>query len=283
MSWWTTDVINRWAGVYLLGMAVLVLLTVAAGMRLPVGQCGHPTVRGGLCRRPVAPEREHCGIPAHRQDWKPRSMITALVTALVGALLLAVHPLPRHDLTTTTAPLPLPAISSYTAPTITPAISAPGAPTASAEPDRPSQDSRPDAAPAGTATTSTQSAPSGGPADVGDYSRDDATAGGPAPAATMPATTTPTVMIPNMIGSSEATARQRAADTDLPYTVVHQAVIDPALDGVVIDQDPHGGTRGRAGDTITLTVGRYTTPAPEPTSDTTFAPATPEPATSPTA
>ena len=280
MSWWTTDVINRWLAVYLLGIAVLVLLTVAAGMRLPVGQCGHPTVRGGLCRRPVAPEREHCGIPAHRQDWKPRSMITALVTALAGTLLLAIHPLPRHDLTTTTAPLPLPAISSYTAPTITPNTSAPGATTTSAEPDRPSTA---DATPAVPATTSTQPAPSGGPADVGDYSRDDATAGGPAPAATMPATTTPTVMIPNMIGSSEAAARQRAADTDLPYTVVHQAVIDPALGGVVIDQDPVGGTRGRAGDSITLTVGRYTTPAPEPTSDTTFAPATPEPATSPTA
>lgn len=280
MSWWTTDVINRWAGVYLLGMAVLVLLTVAAGMRLPVGQCGHPTVRGGLCRRPIAPEREHCGIPAHRQDWKPRSMITALVTALAGTLLLALHPLPRHDLTTTTAPLPLPAISSYTAPTITPNTSAPGATTTSAEPDRPSTAN---ATPAVPATTSTQSTPSGGPADVGDYSRDDATAGGTAPAATMPATTTPTVMIPNMIGSPESTARQRAADTDLPYTVIHQAVIDPALDGIVIDQDPQGGTRGRAGDTITLTVGRYTAPTAAETPTTEPATGQPAPSTNTTA
>lgn len=114
-------------------------------------------------------------------------------------------------------------------------------------------------------TTSATTARSAGPADVGDYSRNDATAGGPAPAATMPTTKIPTVLVPDMIGSRETTARQRAAATDLPYTIVHQAVTDPALDGIVVDQDPISGTRGRAGDTITLAVGRYTAPTTAPT------------------
>lgn len=123
MSWWSIDVTNRWAGAGLLFFAVLALLIVVAGLFVADGQCGHPTVQGGLCRRPLAPGRTHCGIPAHRQDWKTRNTITALVAALAGMVLLAFHPLPRHDLATP-QPLAQPPVASYT-PTAMPSPTTP--------------------------------------------------------------------------------------------------------------------------------------------------------------
>ncbi|HIW28566.1 MAG TPA: PASTA domain-containing protein [Candidatus Luteococcus avicola] len=273
MSWWTSDVINHWTAVMLLFLAVAWLLTVLAGMRLPEGQCGHPTTRSGLCKRPRLPGQPHCGIPAHRPDWQLRYTASALAWAVAGSLVVLFHPLPRHDLAPSPAAM-VPPVTSYTPPTApTPADSTP-----TTTPPHGA------VAPVHTAWLAAVASPAAGgasgPADQGDYSGDDATAGGPVPPAGQ--TKVPTVLVRDMIGLHEDQAREQAAATDLPYDVTHRAVDDPSQDGKVIAQSPTGGTRGRAGDTIHLVIGTYTAPAepstaPEPTAPASPAPAAAEP------
>ena len=62
------------------------------------------------------------------------------------------------------------------------------------------------------------------------------------------------VDVPNVIGQTEASAKAELISAGFKVTVVNQATVTPADDGLVIDQDPNGGTSAVKGSTVTITV-----------------------------
>jgi eukaryotic-like serine/threonine-protein kinase len=65
---------------------------------------------------------------------------------------------------------------------------------------------------------------------------------------------------PDVIGEEVATARAMIRDAGLRPSTVFQDVDDPAQDGIVLDQDPPGGTELEPGSTVTILVGRFVAP-----------------------
>jgi serine/threonine-protein kinase len=66
--------------------------------------------------------------------------------------------------------------------------------------------------------------------------------------------------VPDVIGEDVATARAMIRDAGLRPSTVFQDVEDPAEDGIVLDQDPSGGTEVEPGSTVTILVGRFVEP-----------------------
>jgi eukaryotic-like serine/threonine-protein kinase len=66
--------------------------------------------------------------------------------------------------------------------------------------------------------------------------------------------------VPDVIGEDVATARAMIRDAGLKPSTVFQDVDDPAQDGIVLDQDPSGGTELEPGSTVTILVGRFVEP-----------------------
>jgi beta-lactam-binding protein with PASTA domain len=64
------------------------------------------------------------------------------------------------------------------------------------------------------------------------------------------------VSVPDVTGLDEASARSRLEDAEFDVFVVDQPTSDPTQNGVVVDQDPAGGTNAANGSTVTITVGR---------------------------
>ncbi len=64
--------------------------------------------------------------------------------------------------------------------------------------------------------------------------------------------------VPDVIGDTEATARQRLARAGFVVRVIREETTDPAEDGLVIDQDPPAGERLRRGARVTIFVGVLT-------------------------
>jgi len=90
-----------------------------------------------------------------------------------------------------------------------------------------------------------------------------------------PATST----VPDVTSQAVEQARQGVRDAGFRVQVVDEETVDPTLDGIVISQDPPGGTELEPGETITLVVGRFVEIPPpeeeEPPPPTTTAPALP--------
>jgi beta-lactam-binding protein with PASTA domain/tRNA A-37 threonylcarbamoyl transferase component Bud32 len=66
--------------------------------------------------------------------------------------------------------------------------------------------------------------------------------------------------VPDVIGEDTATARAMIRDAGLRPSTVFQDVTDPSQDGIVLDQDPSGGTEVEPGSTVTILVGRFVEP-----------------------
>jgi serine/threonine-protein kinase len=61
---------------------------------------------------------------------------------------------------------------------------------------------------------------------------------------------------PDVTGLDEASARAQLADAGFSVSVVDQPASDPSQDGMVIDQNPTGGSSSDKGSTVTITVAR---------------------------
>jgi eukaryotic-like serine/threonine-protein kinase len=62
--------------------------------------------------------------------------------------------------------------------------------------------------------------------------------------------------IPNVESQDEASARQALEQSGFSVDVQEQDTTDPAQDGIVLSQDPVGGTKAKPGTTVTIVVGR---------------------------
>jgi beta-lactam-binding protein with PASTA domain len=62
--------------------------------------------------------------------------------------------------------------------------------------------------------------------------------------------------IPDVTSQDEASARQVLEQSGFSVDVQQQDVTDPNQDGIVLSQDPVGGTKAKPGTTVTIVVGR---------------------------
>jgi serine/threonine-protein kinase len=62
--------------------------------------------------------------------------------------------------------------------------------------------------------------------------------------------------IPDVTSQDEASAQQTLEQSGFTVDVQEQDTTDPNQDGIVLDQDPVGGTKAKPGTTVTITVGR---------------------------
>ena len=67
----------------------------------------------------------------------------------------------------------------------------------------------------------------------------------------------PAKAVPDVSGEDEATARADLQAAGFRVSVVDQPTTDENEDGIVLDQDPVGGTRAPAGSVVTIFVGRF--------------------------
>ncbi len=58
-----------------------------------------------------------------------------------------------------------------------------------------------------------------------------------------------------MTSQDEASARQVLEQSGFTVDVQQQDTTDPAQDGIVLSQDPLGGTKAKPGTTVTIVVG----------------------------
>ncbi|HEV2951473.1 MAG TPA: Stk1 family PASTA domain-containing Ser/Thr kinase [Actinomycetota bacterium] len=65
------------------------------------------------------------------------------------------------------------------------------------------------------------------------------------------------VRVPDVVGQDQASAQATLEDDGFEVAVREQDVTDPALQGLVIDQNPSGGVRADPGSRVTITVGRF--------------------------
>jgi eukaryotic-like serine/threonine-protein kinase len=68
--------------------------------------------------------------------------------------------------------------------------------------------------------------------------------------------------IPDVTSQDEASATQTLEQSGFTVDVQEQEVIDPNQDGIVLSQDPPGGTKAKPGSTVTIIVGRLLEPLP---------------------
>ena len=66
--------------------------------------------------------------------------------------------------------------------------------------------------------------------------------------------------IPDVTSQDEAAATQALEQSGFTVDVVDQDTFDPNQDGIVLSQDPPGGTKAKPGSTVTIIVGRFVEP-----------------------
>jgi len=76
-----------------------------------------------------------------------------------------------------------------------------------------------------------------------------------------------TVIMPNVVGQSKEAAIANLRAQGLSITVIKRTTENESEDDVVIDQAPETGTRLRAGESVTIYVGVFKEPPPEPPAD----------------
>ena len=65
------------------------------------------------------------------------------------------------------------------------------------------------------------------------------------------------VSVPDVVGEDEATATADLEAAGFTVNSVDSPTSDPGKDGVVVDQNPNGGTKASDSSTVTIYVGRY--------------------------
>ena len=80
-----------------------------------------------------------------------------------------------------------------------------------------------------------------------------------------------TSQIPDVTSQTEADARAQLEQSGFDVQVVEEIVDDPGLDGLVLSQDPEGGSDAEEGTRVVIVVGRF---EQAPPTDTTAPPAT---------
>jgi serine/threonine-protein kinase len=73
-----------------------------------------------------------------------------------------------------------------------------------------------------------------------------------------------TSTVPDVTSQDEESARSTIESSGFRVQVQRQDVNDPGLGGIVLSQTPTGGKKATQGSVVTITVGRYTQPAPPP-------------------
>jgi serine/threonine-protein kinase len=73
-----------------------------------------------------------------------------------------------------------------------------------------------------------------------------------------------TSTVPDVTSQDEQSARDTLTSAGFKVQVKSQAVTDPGLDGIVLDQSPTGGTQSKKGTMVTITVGRISQTEPPP-------------------
>ena len=71
--------------------------------------------------------------------------------------------------------------------------------------------------------------------------------------------------VPDVTSEDEASAKSDLQSAGFKVVVQRQTVTDPGLDGIVLSQSPHGGTKADQGSTVTIVVGQTAPPPPPPT------------------
>jgi len=84
-----------------------------------------------------------------------------------------------------------------------------------------------------------------------------------------------TSQIPDVTSQTEADARAQLKASGFGVSVVEEIVEDEGLDGLVLSQDPEGGTDAEQGTSVVIVVGRFEAPPPETTTTTTTTTTTP--------
>ena len=72
-----------------------------------------------------------------------------------------------------------------------------------------------------------------------------------------------TSQVPDVTSQTEADARAPLQDAGFEIQVVEEIVTDESFDGLVLSQDPEGGTEAEQGTTVVIVVGRFEA-APRP-------------------
>jgi serine/threonine-protein kinase len=72
------------------------------------------------------------------------------------------------------------------------------------------------------------------------------------------------VTVPGVVGEDEGSASSTLSAAGLGVSIADRAVSSPDKDGQVLSQHPAGGRRVSQGATVTITVGRFSGPAPSP-------------------
>ena len=70
--------------------------------------------------------------------------------------------------------------------------------------------------------------------------------------------------VPDVTSQDETSAKDALQSAGFRVVVQQQPVTDPSLDGIVISQTPHGGTKAPHGSTVTIVVGQIQSPPPPP-------------------
>jgi beta-lactam-binding protein with PASTA domain/predicted Ser/Thr protein kinase len=75
--------------------------------------------------------------------------------------------------------------------------------------------------------------------------------------------------VPSVENTDEQTATSQLEGSGFRVKVVRQDTTDPSLDGIVISQDPSGGSQAKPGSKVTIVVGSYQAPPEDTTTATT--------------
>ena len=86
-----------------------------------------------------------------------------------------------------------------------------------------------------------------------------------------------TTGVPNVENTDEQTAKSQLEGSGFKVKVTKEDTDDPSLEGIVISQDPAGGTRAKPNTKVTIVVGRYKAPPPADTTTETTATTTTTP------
>jgi serine/threonine-protein kinase len=70
--------------------------------------------------------------------------------------------------------------------------------------------------------------------------------------------------VPDVTSQDQTSAQDTLTSAGFKVKVQKQTVTDPGLDGIVLQQDPRGGTQEPKGTTVTITVGQFPQPGSPP-------------------
>jgi serine/threonine-protein kinase len=73
-----------------------------------------------------------------------------------------------------------------------------------------------------------------------------------------------TSQVPDVTSQDEQSARSTLESAGFHVVVQREEVNDPGLGGIVLSQDPTGGTKAKQGSQVTITVGHFTSAGPPP-------------------